>query len=51
MAIKKITADQVKKLKGKTDWQEIDKLTDEEIEQAAKDDMRYGGRATLNIRR
>lgn len=38
MAIKKITAEQVKKLKGKTDWQEIDKLTDEEIEQAAKDD-------------
>ena len=38
MAIKKITAEQAKKLKGKTNWQEVDEITDEEIERAAKDD-------------
>ncbi|SBS35237.1 hypothetical protein MSP8886_03319 [Marinomonas spartinae] len=38
MAIKKITAEQAKKLKSKTNWQEVDEITDEEIERAAKDD-------------
>lgn len=38
MIIKKITAEQAKKLKGKTNWQEVDEITDEEIAKAAKDD-------------
>jgi len=38
MAIKKISAEDAKKLKGKTDWNEVDSLSDEEIEKAAKDD-------------
>ncbi|MCL7422131.1 MAG: hypothetical protein M8364_14625 [Methylobacter sp.] len=38
MAIKKISAEEVKKLKGKTNWQEVDEITDEEIEDAAKSD-------------
>jgi len=38
MAIKKITSDEAKKIKGQTDWAEVDKLTDEEIEEAAKSD-------------
>ena len=38
MAIKKITAEEASKLKGKTNWKEVDVLTDEEIEEAAKSD-------------
>lgn len=38
MAIKKITADEIKKLKGNTHWEAIDEMTDEEIEEAAKND-------------
>lgn len=38
MAIKKISAEDAKKQKGKTNWKELDSLTDEEIEEAAKDD-------------
>ena len=38
MTIKKITPEEAKNLKGKTDWEEVDKLTDEEIEEAAKSD-------------
>ena len=38
MAIKKISAEEAKKVKGKTDWKEVDTLTDEEIEEAAKSD-------------
>ena len=38
MTIKKISADEVKKTKGKTEWDKVDNLTDEEIEKATKDD-------------
>jgi len=38
MTIRKITSDEVKSIKGDTDWDEVDKLTDEEIEKAAKSD-------------
>ena len=38
MAIKKITAEEAKKLKGKTNWKEVDEITDEEINEAAKSD-------------
>ena len=38
MAIKKVTAEEIKKLKGKTNWKEVDDITDEEIEVAAKSD-------------
>jgi len=38
MAIKKITSEEAKNIKGKTDWEEVDELTDEEIEKAAKSD-------------
>lgn len=38
MTIRKITSDEVKNIKGDTDWNEVDNLTDEEIEKAAKSD-------------
>ena len=38
MVIKKISAEEAKKLKGKTNWDEVDKITDQEIEEAAKND-------------
>jgi len=38
MAIKKISSEEAKKSKGKTDWDKVDNLTEEEIESAAKDD-------------
>ncbi len=38
MAIKKISSEEAKKSKGKTDWDKVDALTEEEIEDAAKDD-------------
>jgi len=38
VTIKKISAEDAKKIKGKTDWNQVDELTDEEIEKAAKDD-------------
>jgi hypothetical protein len=38
MAIKRISAEDAKKLKGKTDWSEVDSLSDEQIEEAAKND-------------
>jgi len=38
MTIRKITSDEVKSIKGDTDWDEVDNLTDEEIEKAAKSD-------------
>jgi len=38
MSIKKISAEEARKQKGKTNWEEIDKITDKEIEEAAKSD-------------
>jgi len=38
MTIKKISAEEAKKLKGETDWSKIDALTDKEIEDEAKND-------------
>jgi hypothetical protein len=38
MARVRYTAEEAKKLKGKTDWEKIDKMTDEELHQAALDD-------------
>jgi hypothetical protein len=38
MTIKKISAEEAKKLKGKTNWNDVDKITDKEIEEAAKND-------------
>ncbi len=38
MAIKKISAEEAKKQKGKTNWEEVDKITEEEVEKAAKSD-------------
>jgi hypothetical protein len=38
MTIKKISAEEAKNQKGKTNWDEVDKITDEEIEEAAKSD-------------
>ena len=38
MTIKKITAEEAKRLKSKTNWEEVDKITDEEIERATKSD-------------
>ena len=32
------TAEEAKKLKGKTNWEEFDDMTDEEVHQAALDD-------------
>jgi len=39
MTIKKISAEDAKKLQGKTNWNEVDKITDQEIEEAAKNDL------------
>jgi hypothetical protein len=38
MTIKKISSEEAKKTKGKTNWNEVDELTDKQIEDAAKDD-------------
>lgn len=38
MATKKLTADEVRRLKGKTSWKEVDALTDKEIRRAASTD-------------
>lgn len=38
MAIKKISAEEARQLKGDTDWSEIDRLSDSEIEEAARND-------------
>ena len=38
MAIKKIKSKEVKKIKGTTNWNEVDKLTDKQIEEAARED-------------
>ena len=38
MTIKRITEEEAKKLKGRTKWEEVDKLTDEQIEEAARCD-------------
>lgn len=38
MAIKKISAEEAQKLKGTTNWEEVDNITDEEIEKTSKDD-------------
>lgn len=38
MAIKKISADEAKKIKGKTDWEKVDDLSDEEIKEAVEND-------------
>ncbi len=35
---RKITSEEAKKIKGKTNWDEVDSLTDEDIEKSAKDD-------------
>ena len=32
------TAEEAKKIKGKTDWDKVDKMTEEELEQAALSD-------------
>ncbi|VAW58061.1 hypothetical protein MNBD_GAMMA11-398 [hydrothermal vent metagenome] len=34
----KYTLEEAKKLKGKTDWEKLDGMTDEEVHQAALDD-------------
>ncbi len=36
--LRKITAEEVKKSKGKTNWQKVDEITDEESNDAAKND-------------
>lgn len=38
MTIKKISAEEARKQKGKTNWEEVDKITDEEIEEATQSD-------------
>jgi len=38
MTIKRYTAEEAKNLKSNTDWEEVRKLTDEEIREAALDD-------------
>lgn len=38
MTIRKISANEAKKTKGKTEWGKVDSLTDAEIKKAAKDD-------------
>ena len=38
MVTKKISAADAKKQKGKTNWDEVDALTEKEIEEAAKND-------------
>jgi hypothetical protein len=38
MAIRKVSAEEAKKIKGRTNWEKVDKLTDEEIEEAARSD-------------
>lgn len=38
MTIKKVHSEEAKKAKGKTNWKEVDRLSEQDIEQAAKDD-------------
>lgn len=38
MTINKVSGQDIRKRKGTTDWDEVDKLTDKEIEEAAKGD-------------
>jgi hypothetical protein len=38
MSTKRLSAEEAKKAKGKTNWDRVDALTDEEIEEAAKAD-------------
>lgn len=38
MTIKRISVEEAKRIKGSTDWERIDKLTDAEIEEAARSD-------------
>lgn len=38
MTIKRVSAEEAKRIKGTTDWERIDKLTDAEIEEAARND-------------
>jgi hypothetical protein len=38
MAIKKISSKEAKKISGSTNWNEVDTLTDKQIEKAAKED-------------
>lgn len=38
MAIKKVKSKEAKKIKGTTNWSEVDTLTDEQIEEAARED-------------
>ena len=38
MAIKKYTVADAKKSKGKTDWEALDRMSEEELNQAALDD-------------
>jgi hypothetical protein len=38
MATKKVSSEEAKKIKGTTNWNEVDKLTDKQIEEAAKED-------------
>lgn len=38
MVIKKISSEEAKKIKGTTNWKEVDTLTDKQIEEAAKGD-------------
>jgi hypothetical protein len=39
MVIKKISSEEAKKIKGTTNWNEVDALTDKQIEEAAKEDV------------
>ena len=38
MAIKRVSSQQARQLTGMTNWNEVEALTDEDIEAAAKDD-------------
>ena len=38
MAKVTVTAEEAKKIKGKTDWEKLENMTDEELHQAAIDD-------------
>ena len=38
MATVKRTIEQARKIKGKTDWEAVEKLTDDDIQEATKDD-------------
>ena len=38
MAIKKVKSEKAKKIKGTTNWNEVDTLTDKQIKKAARED-------------